>query len=97
MGGDWRLAESAMDTADQSELFSEPEPLAPDEAASGGAGLPLAVRMRPRRLSEVVGQEHILGQGSLLARLVAQNRFGSLLFYGPPGSGKTSIAVAIAR
>src|SRR5208282_6088732 len=53
--------------------------------------------MRPRRLSEVVGQEHILGPGSLLARLVAQNRFGSLLFYGPPGSGKTSIAVAIAR
>jgi len=53
--------------------------------------------MRPRRLSEVVGQDHILGPGSLLARLVAQNRFGSLLFYGPPGSGKTSIAVAIAR
>jgi putative ATPase len=95
MGGDW--AASDMSAADQSELFSEPEPAAPDGAPPGGAGRPLALRMRPRRLSEVVGQDHILGPGSLLARLVAQNQFGSLLFYGPPGSGKTSIAEAIAR
>ncbi|HZZ58213.1 MAG TPA: replication-associated recombination protein A [Opitutaceae bacterium] len=65
-------------------------------AAQPGPGAPLAARMRPRRLAEVVGQEHLLRPGSLLPRLVAQNRFGSLIFYGPPGSGKTSIAEAIA-
>jgi putative ATPase len=86
-----------MSATDQSELFSEPEPTAPEEAERAGPPRPLAVRMRPRRLSEVVGQDHILGPDSLLVRLVAQNRFGSLLFYGPPGSGKTSIAEAIAR
>lgn len=58
---------------------------------------PLAARMRPRRLTEIVGQEHILKAGNLLPRLIASNRFGSLMFYGPPGCGKTSLAEVIAR
>ncbi|MFZ9682307.1 MAG: AAA family ATPase, partial [Cephaloticoccus sp.] len=60
------------------------------------ASQPLAARMRPRGLAEVVGQGHITGEGNLLPRLVAQNRFGSLIFYGPPGCGKTSLAESIA-
>ncbi len=69
----------------------------PASAATPGAHQPLAARMRPRSLAEVVGQEHITRQGNLLPQLIATNRFGSLLFYGPPGCGKTSIAEAIAR
>ncbi|GAB1488083.1 replication-associated recombination protein A [Opitutaceae bacterium] len=53
--------------------------------------------MRPRSLDEIVGQPHLTAPGSLLPRLVSTNRFGSLLFYGPPGCGKTSFAEAIAR
>src|SRR5580698_3423410 len=88
-----------MPDLDQGSLFAEEAPAADAGAPPAGqkAHQPLAARMRPRRLSEVVGQEHLLKPGSLLPRLVAQNRFGSLIFYGPPGTGKTSIAEAIAH
>ena len=58
---------------------------------------PLADRMRPRTLSEFVGQEHILGEGRLLRRAIEADRISSLLFYGPPGTGKTTLARIIAN
>lgn len=58
---------------------------------------PLAARMRPRDLSEFVGQSHILGPGQLLRRAIEADRIHSLIFYGPPGTGKTSLAQIIAR
>lgn len=83
---------------DSGSLFGEETPRAgaalPDKPA---AHQPLAARMRPQKLEEIVGQEHILQAGNLLPRLIASNRFGSLLFYGPPGCGKTSLAEVIAR
>ena len=57
---------------------------------------PLAERMRPRTISEYLGQEHILGPGKLLRRLIETDRLTSLIFWGPPGSGKTTLARIIA-
>lgn len=70
-----------------SDLFDAP-------AAGGG---PLADRMRPRTLDEVVGQGHIVGPGRLLRRAVQADRLSSILLYGPPGTGKTSLARVVAN
>ena len=72
---------------------------APEASGGGETGYvaPLAVRMRPRCLKEVVGHSHILGEGCLLPRLIEANNFGSIMFYGPPGCGKTTLALVIAR
>ena len=58
---------------------------------------PLASRLRPDTIDEVVGQEHILGKDKLLYRAIKADRLGSVIFYGPPGTGKTTIAQVIAK
>ena len=73
-----------------SDLFSDAaEARAPEVA-------PLAARLRPERLEDFVGQSEIVGPGSALARAIAEDRVGSVIFYGPPGSGKTTLARIIA-
>ncbi|MBS4176235.1 replication-associated recombination protein A [Lederbergia citrea] len=57
---------------------------------------PLAFRMRPRSIEEVAGQQHLVGEGKIIARMVKAKQLSSMILYGPPGIGKTSIASAIA-
>jgi putative ATPase len=61
------------------------------------ANRPLADRMRPRSLQEYVGQPHLLGEGSLLQMAILEDRLFSMIFWGPPGSGKTTLARLVAR
>ena len=77
-------------------LFPEslPNTPAPQQADNSA---PLAARMRPRTLTEVAGQKHILAEGKLLRRAIEADRFSSLIFYGPPGTGKTTLATVIAH
>ena len=58
---------------------------------------PLASRLRPRTLEEVVGQQHIVGKDKLLYRAIKADKIGSIIFYGPPGTGKTTLAKVIAN
>jgi len=91
-------AESAED--DETGLDRRSDPIGSESGARSGPenrNVPLAARMRPRSIDEYVGQRHILGEGKLLRRAVEADRFTSLIFYGPPGVGKTSLAELIAR
>ena len=58
---------------------------------------PLAARLRPTTLEEVVGQQHIIGRDKLLYRAIKADKLSSLIFYGPPGTGKTTLAKVIAN
>src|SRR5712675_163979 len=75
------------------DLFDEQEEV---DLVSANSAAPLATRMRPRSLKEFVGQEHILAPGKLLRRAIEADRLPSLIFSGPPGTGKTTLAHIIA-
>jgi putative ATPase len=80
-----------LDNKTDKTLFRQSEKTNIDSAA------PLAVRMRPRNLDEFIGQKHFLGPNKLLTRMLEADRLSSLIFYGPPGVGKTSLAMVIAN
>lgn len=78
---------------DTSSFFELPEPPKAEDIAHA----PLASRMRPQKIEDIAGQEHILAEGKLLRRTIESDRFTSMIFYGPPGVGKTTLAQVISN
>src|SRR3954467_14478228 len=72
------------------DLFEQDRPERP------AAARPLADRLRPQRLEDVVGQEHLTGPDGALTRMIASRSLGSMIFWGPPGTGKTTVARLLA-
>lgn len=79
------------------DLFSSSDPSLAEGAETAVKAAPLAARFRPRTLEEFTGQEHLLAEGKPLRRLIESDRLTSLILFGPPGVGKTSLAEVIAR
>jgi len=77
------------------DLFGDSAPAASPQAASANA--PLADKLRPKSLDEIVGQEHLTGPDGAIGRMVAAGKLGSMILWGPPGTGKTSIARLLAH
>jgi putative ATPase len=73
-----------------------PDLFAPEEPAAPPPGRPLADRLRPARLEDVVGQEHLTGEEGALTRMIRSGSLGSMIFWGPPGTGKTTVARLLA-
>src|SRR3990167_10119862 len=76
-------------------------PMFAPDASDGGMqplpGAPLAARVRPRSFEEYVGQEHLVGEGRILRRLAESDSLPSIILWGPPGTGKTTLAGLLAR
>src|ERR1700750_241376 len=79
-----------------SDLFAGIDPPPQEDRANDAGPRPLADRLRPRILSEVVGQDHLLGPEGPIGRMVAAGRLASMILWGPPGCGKTTIAPLLA-
>src|SRR6186997_1340721 len=82
--------------AGMADLFAD-DPLTATAPAEPAADAPLADRLRPRGLDEVVGQEHLTGPEGAIGRMVAAGKLSSMILWGPPGTGKTSIARLLAH
>src|SRR5579872_2514664 len=84
-----------LDSQTAAGLFPDDEPM--DSAADPASNAPLAARMRPRTLDEFLGQEGVMGPGTLLRRAIEADNLSSAIFWGPPGCGKSTLAQIVAR
>src|SRR2546425_12634656 len=91
-----RLKNPMIRAAQPESLFEEPPDERPQFSADERSDRPLADRMRPRTLNEFVGQQKIVGPGRALRKMIEEDRLQSLIFWGPPGTGKTTLARIIA-
>src|SRR6266581_1329947 len=98
-GGATRFPRAGAVSTHPASRISHPvsEPTLFQGSGKGGSGEPLAARMRPTTLEDFLGQEHLLGPGKALGELIRRGDVGSCIFWGPPGSGKTTLARLIAN